>query len=608
MTQTTVPAPTPADVPAAVRAVTTQAEAPRSTPEEPAVPPAAILLVDDEPKNLTALTVVLEAPDRRLVLAGSGEEALKHILLEDFAVIILDVHMPALDGFETAAIIRARDRSRNVPIIFLTAAIRDDAQVARGYSLGAVDYILKPFDPDILRTKVSVFVDLYRAAEERQRLVEERAAREAAEAAQRRFAFLAEASSILGSSLECNETLQSVARLAVPTLADLCLIDLAEEDGKLTRVSVIANGAEGSARAEVLRACPPDGLAESVVRRALRGGRAIHLASVTATDIRRFAGGKGRCQRALEALGPVSALVLPLVARDRTLGVITLLTCRESGRVYSEDDLQLGQDLARRAALSVDNSRLYGEAQAAVRVRDEFLSSATHDLKTPLTVIKAQAQLLQRRAARSSGPDAEKMAEESGRISVATTKMVSLVDQMLDVASLQMGKPIELRRLDTDLVQLAHEAARELTEPGGRHRIVVTATKAKIIGRWDAARLERVFGNLLSNALKYSPAGGEVGVVVDEVEGDDGQPWATLSVTDPGVGIPNDELAHVFDRFFRARNVVGRIAGTGIGLAGVRQIVEDHGGRISIASEEGKGTTVTVHLPLDLEIERPKHR
>src|SRR6266536_3515506 len=151
-----------------------------------------ILLVDDEPKNLVALEAVLEAPDRELVRAYSGPDALRRLLREDFAVVLLDVHMPGMDGFETAALMRQRERSSSIPIIFLTAANKDTIHVMRGYSLGAVDYIFKPFDANILRSKVDVFVDLYRKTEqirlqaERERLlIREQAAREQAEAAQR---------------------------------------------------------------------------------------------------------------------------------------------------------------------------------------------------------------------------------------------------------------------------------------------------------------------------------------------------------------------------------------------------------------------------------------
>lgn len=681
-----------------------------------------ILLVDDEPKNLLALEAVLASDDRTLVRAASGEEALRWLLKDSFAVVLLDVHMPGLDGFETAALIRGREKTRDVPIIFLTAANRGDAHVAEGYSLGAVDYILKPFDPEILRSKVAVFVELARKSEQIERqaqqlaeatafltnilessteysiiaqdlegqvlawnegarriygytaeemigrqnakilhtpedvssgkveaallvalrtgklegefervredgrrftgqlaitvrrdaagqpigylvvskdvtqqkleelrtqlLIREQAARVEAEAARQRFAFLADASSVVASSLDSERTLQSVAEFAVPTLADSCIIDLREEDGHIRRVATASAdrvGEGGNGIAAVSDA------AVSELSHVLRTGMSVLRSDVPPSPSAGSSNDAGHLDG--EATATSSEMIIPLMAHGRTLGAMSL----KRRQRYDDDELALAEDLARRVALAVDNARLYREAQEAVRIRGEFASMASHDLKTPLTVIKGQAKLLQRRAGRIDAPDAKRIVDGLETIDQTTTKMAGIIDELLDVAQLEMGRRLELSPQPTDLAGLTRGVAAALAHDE-LHPIRVEATLPDLVGPWDPVRLERVVDNLLANAIKYSPGGGEIVVSLGREEGPLGEE-AVLRVSDSGVGIPSDELPRVFERFFRARNVVGRIAGTGIGLAGVRQIVEEHGGTVALTSEEGVGTTVVVRLP-----------
>src|SRR5215210_2339239 len=204
-----------------------------------------ILLVDDRPDKLLAHEVVLAELNQNLVRARSGTEALRCLLKQDFAVILLDVNMPGMDGFETASMIRQRPRSARTPIIFISAVNDTETHVSRGYSLGAVDYILTPVVPEILRAKIAVFVDLHRKteqiqrqAEERAQFIREQAARAEAERRQERLGFLAEASNVLAGSLELEETLCNLAGLLVPRLADLCMVWMADEDGELREVAV----------------------------------------------------------------------------------------------------------------------------------------------------------------------------------------------------------------------------------------------------------------------------------------------------------------------------------------------------------------------------------
>jgi PAS domain S-box-containing protein/excisionase family DNA binding protein len=245
--------------------------------------------------------------------------------------------------------------------------------------------------------------------------------------------------------------------------------------------------------------------------------------------------------------------------------------------------------------------RALGELQQLLRTRDEFLSSAAHDLKNPLANIKGQAQLLQRRAARAERLDAGQVVRGMASIDASATRMVALVDELLDSARLQLGQPLELNRRRTDLVALAHRLAAEHQQTTERHRLHIEAVAPALVGSWDATRLERVLSNLLHNAIKYSPHGGEVLLRVQEEDGPEGG-WAVVAVCDQGLGIPPDDLPQVFERFHRGGNVVGRIEGTGIGLAGARAIVESHGGMIAVESQEGAGSTFTVRLPLGTEV------
>src|SRR3954468_17010972 len=210
-----------------------------------------ILIVDDRADKLLAPETVLAELNQNLVRARSGTEALRCLLQEEFAVILLDVNMPGMDGFETAKLIRQRPRNETTPIIFISAVNDTENHVSRGYSLGAVDYILTPVVPEILRAKIAVFVDLFkkteqvkRQAEEREKLIREQAARAEAEAGQERLAFLADASNVLASSLDYDETLRNLAELVVPRVADFCMVLASEEDGTMRQVAVAHRDAD----------------------------------------------------------------------------------------------------------------------------------------------------------------------------------------------------------------------------------------------------------------------------------------------------------------------------------------------------------------------------
>lgn len=238
----------------------------------------------------------------------------------------------------------------------------------------------------------------------------------------------------------------------------------------------------------------------------------------------------------------------------------------------------------------------------AIRIRDEFLAVASHDLKNPLAAVHGTAQMLQRTLQRTGTVPPERLEASVNALITSVGRMTSQIDELLDVARLRLGQALPLERSRTDLVALATTVAASQQAATERHRIVVESAEPTIAGWWDSRRLARVLGNLLSNAVKYSPDGGDVRIAVSRQRGSPTggppQEWAILSVTDQGIGIPAADLERVFERFGRAGNVVGRIEGNGIGLAATKHIVEQHGGAIAVTSQEGRGTTFTVRLPL----------
>ncbi|MGH2355844.1 MAG: sensor histidine kinase, partial [Chloroflexota bacterium] len=235
--------------------------------------------------------------------------------------------------------------------------------------------------------------------------------------------------------------------------------------------------------------------------------------------------------------------------------------------------------------------------QELEKQREEFLSIVSHDLKNPVTAIRGRAQLLERRVTRRRAVEGGGLVDGLRQIDKLAARLATMIDELMDVARLQTERPLELNRQPTDLVALAQQVAATYRQSTERHTTRVTSTVPSLVGEWDRVRLERVVDNLVANAIKYSPSGGDVALEVRR-EGDVAGAWAVLRVRDWGVGIPAAELPRIFERFYRGSNVVGRIEGAGVGLAGARQIVEQHGGRISVESEEGAGTIFTVRLPL----------
>jgi signal transduction histidine kinase len=289
-------------------------------------------------------------------------------------------------------------------------------------------------------------------------------------------------------------------------------------------------------------------------------------------------------------IGARAGVAVPLLHEGRLLGTLSVASYRE-GQRYTLEDATILEELAGLGASALVG-RERARLEAALEIRTEVLRDVAHDLKSPLTAVQARVDLLRMELARAE-PRPERIQESMHWLSRGVERMATLVDQLQDVVHLEAGQPLDLVKRRTDLVELVREAAQAQPPTEAGHEVRVETDLADLVGRWDRGRLGRVLDNLLSNAIKYSPGGGEVVVALSSQDG-----WAVVAVRDQGVGIPVAELSRVFDRWFRGRNVSGRMRGSGIGLAGTRQIVEQHGGSIEVTSEEDVGSTFTIRLPL----------
>jgi signal transduction histidine kinase/DNA-binding response OmpR family regulator len=538
-----------------------------------------ILVVDDLPEKLLVFGSVLADLNENVVTAGSGEEALQQVLQKDFAVILLDVNMPGMDGFETASLIRKRKRSAHVPIIFITA-YADELHTAQGYSLGAVDYIMAPVVPDILRTKVQVFVDLFRMtqqvkqqADERIALMQEQAARAAAEESNRRLAFLVKAGNILGRSLDYHATVRDVASLSVPSLADVSAVTYLEPV-KGTWQTVLARATENGGTA--LEECEgtvtmPGDLAQGV-ERVLAGGHKELLSGDDLSPAGRIA----------------SALVLPLQARSQTIGALVL--AQEShDRQFGPAEITMVEALASRAVSALDNALLYSDVQRADRQKNDFLSMLAHELRNPLAPIRNAVRILELKE--QSDPHLNLAREVIDR---QVTQLVRLVDDLLDVSRITRGKirlqmePVEVAAVVTQAV----ETSRPLIDER-RHQLSVNLPAEPVRVMCDFVRLTQVLTNLLNNAAKYTDEGGRIDLGVSREEDQ-----VVLTVKDTGVGIPGDMLPSIFELFTQVDCSLDRSqGGLGIGLTLVRHLVQMHGGTVQATSPgPNQGSEFVVRL------------
>ncbi|HVV49262.1 MAG TPA: GAF domain-containing sensor histidine kinase, partial [Polyangia bacterium] len=408
--------------------------------------------------------------------------------------------------------------------------------------------------------------------------------------------FFAEASTLLSSSLDHVSICQRLAHLVVPSFADWCGVELGEE-GRLRSIAIAhVDGAKVALAEEMRRRYPPDPASAHGPHAVLRTGRPELVPEITPQMLERGARDPEHL-RFIRALGLRSVLIVPLVAGGRPIGVLNLVWA-ESERRYGLEDLEMMRELGRRAGLAVENARLYDEARAAVKLRDEFLSIASHELKTPLTSLRLKVDGILRVTAKADqgAIDLGKLTTRVQGVDKQLVRLTELVDALLDVSRAAAGQ-LQLRLEDVDLAAVAQGAAErfkdDLASAGCSLSVVVSGpagTKAPILGRWDRLRLDEVITNFLSNAIKYG-AGKPIQIRVSASE-----TTATIEVEDQGIGISPDDQQRLFGRFARAVSPE-HYGGFGLGLWIVKLLVEAMGGEVAVRSAVGAGSVFSAELP-----------
>ncbi|HEX7793617.1 MAG TPA: PAS domain S-box protein [Vicinamibacterales bacterium] len=396
--------------------------------------------------------------------------------------------------------------------------------------------------------------------------------------------FLAEAGMVLSSSLDYEQTLASVARLAVQQIADWCAVDLIDEHGRLRRLSIASADPAKSALQSVLQEVPLDHERSFIVRSVIEGGRPAVIEHVTPQLLESITQ-RPEHLRALLDTGITSLMAVPLMARGQPLGVLFFGSSTGS-RVYGQDDLRLAEALSDRAATAIDNARLYRAAVQATQLRDQVLGVVAHDLRNPLSAI-----LLQARALKRHGAEPERRSRKPTEvIDRAVVRMNRLIQDLLDVGLMESGQlTIERARVSArDLINVAVEMHRPIASSSSLELRVDVDRDVDVWG--DRDRLLQVFDNLIGNAIKFTRPGGAITVGTASKDHE-----AVFWVADTGGGIAPEHLPRVFDRFWQATKT-GR-HGAGLGLPITKGIVEAHGGRIWVESTQGKGSIFSFTIP-----------
>ncbi len=397
--------------------------------------------------------------------------------------------------------------------------------------------------------------------------------------------FLADAGAVLAATLDYEQTLATVARLVVRDFADWCIVDIVGDDEHLRRLKVASADPAKASLCELLERMPLDRDRPHLTRPVIETRRPLLIETVTSQRLESFAQGPDHLQL-LRALDPLSLMALPLLMRGQLLGALVFISSTPS-RLYGRSDLRLAEALADRAALAIENARLYRASVQATQLRDQVLGIVAHDLRNPLNTILMQASALQRQ-----GAEPERRSQRPREIiRRAATRMNRLIQDLLDVARMEAGQlTIAPARLAADeLIVEAVELQRPLAASSSLElRLELQGDLAEVWG--DRDRLLQVFENLIGNAIKFTDADGRitVGAVASDRE-------VVFSVADTGCGIAPESVPRIFDRFWQAAG--GGRLGAGLGLPITKGIVEAHGGRIWVESTPGRGSTFFFSIP-----------
>lgn len=444
------------------------------------------------------------------------------------------------------------------------------------------------FRPDEVRLVKTIAAHIAVAIGERQ-------LEEAARAREEANRFLAEAGAVLSSSLNYWEALDNLTDLVVRHMADWCVIYVQEDDGLIHRV---AGRHTDPAKTDLLRefmaeTIDPD--SDAPVARVLRTGRAILLEEVSPESIELMADGDPKMERPIRELGMTSAIAVPLTARGRAVGAFTVISA-DPDRRYGQEDLQLVEDLAHRAAIAVDNARLYEDVLAANQVKSDFLAVMSHELRTPLTAIIGYADLL---AAGIGGELTPQQRQQLDRLIASARNLLRLIDEILIYSRTEVGREV-VRPETVDIRDLVKEAARRI-EPIAREQgldLEVDIPADPVYASVDPAKVGQILFGLLSNAVKFT----EKGKIRISAHGTDDR--AVFHVTDTGIGIREEDRERIFDPFWQVEPATTRRrGGAGLGLSLARRLARLMGGDIVVSSEPGRGSTFEVWLPTG-EVER----
>ena len=526
---------------------------------------AAILIVDDRPENLLALEAILESLPCQVVRALSGAETLKALLRHDFALILLDVQMPGLDGFETAALIKERERSRHIPIIFVTAISKEQSYVFQGYSAGAVDYISKPFEPEILKSKAAVFLELWQQNERIKR--QEAALREAQarEAQAREREREREAERRYTQALAVSE-----ARFRRVVESNMMGVLFCDMEGRISDANDAFLQMVGYTRAD------------------LEAGR-VDWAKMTPPE---WADADGNSQIEMREKGVITPFEKEYLRKDGArLPVIVGGALMEKN---SDQCVALVVDIAKRKRAEALLSEAFGELRAAhddlqraEGMRDSLTQMLVHDLRTPLTTMLLSLDMLQTLA--EDSPTFDEMQREMIELSLrGSNQLLALVNDLLDIAKMEDGE-LTIERAPLNVAELVegvqNSVASQLQMGNVELRRNIAPDVISIEADEDLIR--RVLINLVGNAIKFTPRGGQIELGASK-HGEDWEFW----VRDDGVGIAPEHQERIFEKFGQVEmRAQGNRISTGLGLTFCRLAVEAHGGKIWVESALGQGST-----------------
>jgi signal transduction histidine kinase len=396
--------------------------------------------------------------------------------------------------------------------------------------------------------------------------------------------FLADVGTVLASTLDYDETLGNIAGLAVRDLADLCILDVVDDEGRIRRLKVMSRDPKQAWLCDLFMPAPPDRSLPGLIPSVLDTRRPILVDRVSAKTIVGLVDSTER-QRALLTAGLSAIVVAPLLAHGTLVGAITLISCSPS-RVYRTADVRMAEELAQRAALSIANARLFREAQRALKVRDDVLAIVSHDLRSPVITIGLLAHLVRQ----SEGLDADRLRQLAEKIQRSVDDMHLLIDDLLDFARIHSATfsvdmhPEQPHRViipTVERLRVLAEAKRQTIQLDVSPNLPAVAV--------DVRRIRQVIANLVGNAVKFTPDGRTIGIRARR-HGN----WVTVSVVDTGVGIPPEHLPRIFDRFWQASRT--QHVGSGLGLSIAKGIIEAHGGRIWAESRLGKGSSFSFTL------------